>query len=665
MSGILNKTQIAICLSTILAFSSSGQCLAQSTVIPLIDTPAQRWLPPPKPFPSEPGSQAKLLSRLREFVLSKDQIQDSDPTRLSNADIQSLKEAMKQFGGNLPDGLSADSLDAIPSDLISKALSNPELLRQAKQLADQFRRIGGPRSNDGPNKSNENADQEPSKRKTDSAESKSQSNAENQYAPVGKGPQSTNPTDNLKLQSKPNSEEFADLMEKLRSTQQQFERNQNQTTEALPSTNPTTPGRSQAAPNKGAPNSGSQSGAKQSGLTPSETVPPPAQTLPNRMTRRPIPTPKGSSPTTDNPFNQRPSQLDRIGQSPDQSRTDSDPFDSKQYQLMEQSKSDESSFLSNAIKDLAIEESLPSNQSSRSASNFSPSNSGSPRNSSASESGDSNSTSSMDIRKELQRRGFGPTLQKLVEEAQRATQSSPASSQPRKGTEIVKPSLPTKTPSENNNKLATPDVSKRPPNPLVTNRSVVDTTPKPPKPDSAMTKSLKESSKYLNNLWTQVSKNDPSSTPPAAPPSSSRPVSSASEPFSLPNPFNANAIECLLVLAVVGVVAFFVLRYRVRSEQGRREILEARMAPRIDEIRTRDDVVRAFHALAKQRLKSAQAWWTYGYVRERFSQTLPEHSGSMRTLSGLYEQARYFPVAHQLTEVQIEDAKLALKQCKG
>ncbi len=581
MSGILNKTQMAICLSTILAFGSSGRCLAQSTVIPLIpliDMPAQRWLPPPKPFPSEPGSQAKLLSRLREFVLSKDQIRDSNPTRLSNADIQSLKEAMKQFGGNLPDGLSADSLDAIPPDLISKALSNPELLRQAKELADQFRRIGGPRSNDGPNKSSENADQEPSQQKTDSAESPSKSNIENQYAPAGTAPQPTNPIDDP---------------------------------------------------------------------------------------RRPMPTPKGSSPTIDNPFNQPARQPDRIGQSPDQSRTDSDPFDSKKYQLMEQLKSDESSFLSNAIKDLAIEESLPSNQSSRSASNFNPSNNGSPGNSSASGSGDSNSTSSMDIRKELQRRGFGPTLQKLIEEAQRATQSSPASPQPRKGTEIVKPSPPTKTSSENANKLATPDTSKRPPNPLVTNRSAVDTTPKPPKSDSAMTKSLKESSKYLNHLWTQVSKKHPSSTPPAAPPSSSRPVSSASEPFSLPNPFNANVIEGLLVLAVAGAAAFFVLRYRVRSEQERKEILEARMAPRIDEIRTRDDVVRAFHALAKQRLKSAQAWWTYGYVRERFSQTLPEHSGSMRTLSGLYEQARYFPVAHQLTEVQIEDAKLALKQCEG
>ncbi|HUP79879.1 MAG TPA: hypothetical protein VM260_15105, partial [Pirellula sp.] len=428
MFGILNKTQIAICLSSFLACGSIGQCLAQSTSIPLIDTPAQRWLPPPKPFPIEPNSQAKLLSRLREFVLSKNEIQDSDPMRLSNADIQSLKEAMKQFGGNLPDGLSADSLDAIPPDLISKALSNPELLRQAKELADQFRRIGGPRSNDRPNKSIENADQEPTQRKTDSAKSPSKSSAENQYAPVGKEPQPTIPID---------------------------------------------------------------------------------------VPKRPLPTPKGSSPSIDNPFNQRASQLDRNVQSPDLSPTDSDPFDSKNHQLMEQSKWDEGSFLSNAIKDLAMEERLSSAQSSRSAS---------PGNSSASGSGDANSTSSMDIRKELQRKGFGLTLQKLVEEAQRATPSLPASPQPLKGTEIVKPSLPTKTPSENTNKLATTDTSKRPQNPLVTKRSNLETTPKPPKSDSALTKSLKESSKYLNNLWTQVSKNDQSSMPPAAPPIASRPV---------------------------------------------------------------------------------------------------------------------------------------------
>ena len=185
-----------------------------------------------------------------------------------------------------------------------------------------------------------------------------------------------------------------------------------------------------------------------------------------------------------------------------------------------------------------------------------------------------------------------------------------------------------------------------------------------------MSKGFQETGKYLNNLWTQVSKSTQStqSTPRAAaspPPSSTPQAYSTNEAFWLPNPFNAQVLEGLVVLAIVGAIAFFAFRYRFRSEQVRRELLQAQLAPRIDEIRSREDVVRAFHALAKQRFKSAQAWWTYGYVTEQFHLALPEHATPIRTLSNLYEQARYFPMQHQLTTDQIEDAKLALKQCEG
>ena len=163
----------------------------------------------------------------------------------------------------------------------------------------------------------------------------------------------------------------------------------------------------------------------------------------------------------------------------------------------------------------------------------------------------------------------------------------------------------------------------------------------------------------------QISKSTQIATVTSATPSPSPQENSTSGSFSLHNLFNAKVLECLVVLAVACAIAFLVLRYRVRSEQVRREILEAQLAPKIDEIRTRDDVVRAFHAIAKQRLQSAQAWWTCGVVTERFEHALPELTGPIRTLSVLYEQARYFPVAHQLTLDQIEDAKFALKQCKG
>ena len=424
------KTQIAICLSTILAFGLSGRVLAQLTAVPMIDTPTQRWLPPPKPFPNQPDSQAKLLSRLRDFVLSKDQSRESNPSRLSNADIQSLKEAMKQFGGNLPDGLTSNSLDAIPPDLISKALSNPELMRQAKELAEQFRKIGRPRSTDGSAKSNESPEQESSRGERNSAESQSKPNVENGLSPVDPGQRPKIPAGDPKSQSKPYKEEFAKLMEKLRSTQQQFEKNQDDATEPLPSTDPTSPVRAPAAPNKDAQKNVSKSGTKPSGLTPPESDPTPTQPPASRGIKRPMPSQKGSLPSTDNPSNQRTPQPERNSKSPNPSWSDSDPFDSKQFNPSMQTELDQSSFLSNAIKDLAIEESQPTAQSPRSSSVDNSSSNVSGGNKSASGSGDSKSTSSMDIRKEMQRRGFGPTLQKIVEEAQRASKSSPASPQP-------------------------------------------------------------------------------------------------------------------------------------------------------------------------------------------------------------------------------------------
>jgi hypothetical protein len=182
-----------------------------------------------------------------------------------------------------------------------------------------------------------------------------------------------------------------------------------------------------------------------------------------------------------------------------------------------------------------------------------------------------------------------------------------------------------------------------------------------------MSKSFQETGKYLNKLWTQISKSSQSTPRATASPSprSTQQASSSNEAFWLPNPFNARVLEGLVVIAIAGAIAFFAFRYRYRSDQVRRELLELQLAPRIDEIRSRDDVVRAFHALAKQRFKSAQAWWTYGYVTEQFHRALPEHSTPIQTLSGIYEQARYFPIEHQLTTDQIEDAKFALKQCEG
>ncbi len=555
----LFKIRTAICLSTLIAFSLSGRCDAQSPPGPMIDTPSQRWLPPPTSYPNQPDSQAKLLSRLRDFVLNSDPFKDPNPSRLSDAEVQSLKEAMKLFGGNLPDGLTADSLDTIPPDLISKALSNPELVRQAKELANQFSKTDREKSTVDSNKPNDSPAGEIPQRKKDSQETPSKLDVEKGVNPKDQSPRS-------------------------------------------------------------------------------------------------LPAEKRLSQGLPQP------QPPRNGQAPSLPGDDSRSFDSKQNQQRKQPTKGENSTLSNTIRDLANDgNSLPT-QSRSSSSNSDLKNEGSLGETSAGGSSKSKSSSSMDIRKELVRSGFGATLQKLVEDAQRSSQSSRPTAPPLNGFE--QPALSTKTPISNTDQLGVPEPAKQPPRPANPNRTTENSS-RPAKPDSAISRGLQQTGKVLNNLWTQISKSTQNETRISASPSPSPQVNSRSGSFSLPNLFNAKVLECLIVLTVACAVAFFVLRYRVRSEQERREVIEARLAPKIDEIRTRDDVVRAFHAIAKQRLQSAQAWWTCGVVTERFEHSLPELTGPIRTLSVLYEQARYFPVAHQLSSDQIEDAKFALKQCKG
>lgn len=554
MARKLEKAPIAIYAFIIFAFSSSGQCLAQSPDITRVDTDSQRWLPSPNPAPMQPNGEARYLSQLRNRLLNTERTGKVNPPRLSNAQVKSLMEAMRQIGDNLPDGLTAENLDAIPPELISKALSDPELMRQAKELAEKYASKG---------RSNSSED------KNLASESKSQEQSES----IGGTPANSS-------------------KESLRTS--------------LPAPE------QQAPPTKSTARQPTlkQSGAKQLGPTPSSTAP--NGTPPNGLApSRPKPSSSGAETIAENPTSQRLQRADGNSnkQSPSLPQVEPGPFESAPDQPQ-----------------------MPSNKSDVSVSTSEP-----------------NSKSSMDIKKELARRGFGPTLQKLVEEAQRKSQSTRGTTTPQN--QITKPTIA----PESSNRTARASDSPWPREP----------SPRPPAPDSAFAKSLQQTGKFLNNLWMQIAKNE--QTPPraSASPSTAPQTSAPQEAFSLPNPFNARALEYLVGMVALGAIAFFVLRFRSRSEHKRREILEAQWAPRIDEIRTREDVVRAFHALAKQRLQATQAWWTCRYVTNRFEQSLPQHTSPIRTLAGLYEQARYFPTEHDLTVDQIENAKHALKQCKG
>ncbi len=666
------------------AISINGICAAQSTYTPLSDTPSQRWLPPVRSYPEQPDQQAKLLSQLRGLMQKSDDSNDLKSSRLSDSEVQSLKDAMKQFDGNWPDGLSADSLDAIPSDLISKALSNPELMRQAKELAEQFsngklpnsnegkKSNDGREKNDGSNSASNNRyskqnDLPKSKDKPDDNESLNSGNKQSQpVRPKGR-PESNTPS---------SSEDFADLMEKLRSTQQQYENKQTQQSELPSSPELSSPPGPVADSSKEPLKPGTPLGSSKQGK-PSESG------APGSKSSRPAS--PGSSPS-------RPTPTDRSVQQPTSPIESSNPFDSKRSSPATQRKKENDIVPPRSAPDSTKQElSRPTSPSPRGSRDEGIRDSQGAAGinkvngtNKADEANVSDATSPKNIRQELDRKGFGPTLQKLIEDAQRAGQAArvaPVSNPPptnsidkraeSKNQEQVKTLRKNADPKNADPKKTVPrkpeqatkqQTSQNVPRPA-------ETPPRPPQPDSAFSKGLKQTGKAINDFWTQISKSESSAAPTSSGPRASPPAASApsttNELSSLPNPFSARVLQGLLVLAVAIAIGFFALRHVVRTEQARREIEEAKMAPKIDEIRTRDDVVRAFHAMTKHRFQSAQMWWTSRHVAERFEQSLPEYTAPIRTLSSLYEQARYFPKDHQLSSDQIEDAKLALKQCNG
>ncbi len=705
------KTQVAIFAAMVFVLGLNSRCMAQAIDSTLVDTPSQRWLPPPKSYPTQQENQARLLSRLRDSLLQGDGAKPSNPSRLSDSDVQSLKEAMKKFENYFPDGLTADSLDAIPPELISKALSNPELVKQAKELAEKYSKENQKKKSKG----------EPTKAEEPNSETNSNEKAvpPNSQTLPKKQPPSKQSERNPETQPDksipevdPKGKNFADLMNKMRSTQQTYEQNQekaNNMSGQSRASNTKERSESGVAPPPDFKGSSSTSGNSQSrpssrpestppnqpqttrngqqepstSQQPSGTGTPSAKNGQSSSSRQNSDSKQPSNPSNSKSSDSVPPNSQRSEPNSTQRKTENTlPTGSRENSLSKDTSSWNN--LENEIrkqfndgrlgnsprKENQRNENQPTSspRSENDGQNSSPFSRDSVR-SNDTKAG-SQSSSSLDIRSELDRRGFGPTMQKIVEEAQRASQAERPKATPSNQSESAS-STSTKAGNERNQESksnsATTTSTKQPSSSL---SKPNEPSPRPPRADSPVSKNMQKTGDYLNKLWTDATKNSAASGKPAAPRSSPA-RNSSSTPFarpeipSIPNPFNAQVLQGILVLAVAGFVAFFVLKIRFRKEQERKEALAAQMAPKIDEIQTRDDVVRAFHTLAKQRLQSAQAWWTCGYVSERFQETLPEHTQPIRTLSGLYEQARYYPTEHKLSDDQIQSAKLALKQCEG
>lgn len=120
----------------------------------------------------------------------------------------------------------------------------------------------------------------------------------------------------------------------------------------------------------------------------------------------------------------------------------------------------------------------------------------------------------------------------------------------------------------------------------------------------------------------------------------------------------------LLLLVFIGVVVLFLLA-RKRIELATAREAEAELAKEIltEGIRTRADVVRAFHRFVLRRTQPVATWWNHRYVASRLTESSPQLRSVISDLVRVYEHARYLPPEVALSSAEIDCVQAALKQC--
>ena len=145
--------------------------------------------------------------------------------------------------------------------------------------------------------------------------------------------------------------------------------------------------------------------------------------------------------------------------------------------------------------------------------------------------------------------------------------------------------------------------------------------------------------------------------------SSSAPVSDAADDSSV----------LLVIVSIFVIVGVLILLMALGARQtglwpadGESRISGTAVRPH--EIRTRQDVVTAFHQLTGRQLNPSispvEAWWTHRDAARQISLMSPPLQNAVHVLADVYEQARYLPADYQLSEDQLSDVRDALSHCE-
>ncbi|MBC8113505.1 MAG: DUF4129 domain-containing protein, partial [Candidatus Saccharimonas sp.] len=185
--------------------------------------------------------------------------------------------------------------------------------------------------------------------------------------------------------------------------------------------------------------------------------------------------------------------------------------------------------------------------------------------------------------------------------------------------------------------------------------------PSAPQPDTERRSPSSPLSKAAENIFSDIA-TAPAARP--APVQSSRTGSSGAV-IDSQGADTRSTLGLLMLLAALGLVWYFIPQLLAAISQSQRagSPLGAEIHPA--DIRTRRDVVRAFHQYALRPATPAPTWWTHREVERQVAATTPALQPTIQTLADLYEQARYLPDDTNFTPDQIGSARHALEQCEA
>jgi hypothetical protein len=270
------------------------------------------------------------------------------------------------------------------------------------------------------------------------------------------------------------------------------------------------------------------------------------------------------------------------------------------------------------------------------------------------------------IKKNLNEKGFGKTLNEILEQAKKEANAKQESNARESRKEVTKQTVAPKKETKRSPQPETTDHSRkastsvaREPSPSKADLENSNPTPSEP---SAWSKWLSEMTSSILSNAVEIA--------PTGEPSTEQPGNGSWVPDWNGLAWRDFLSPWMIVAMVACLAACFATALLLREKRAAEEtrdksdLASGEYLQQPNKIRTREDVILAFHQLAYRIAHPLEDWSTHYRVERKAVRTAPEFQNPLRTLVQIYEQARYLPANVALTESQLASVREAIAQCE-